>query len=157
VLNLLTSEELRRALLVVELIDSKGYRPEHITLEKELHVGSSKPRLDLLLSNPDGTPFLCAEVKATLSGQDVSSVLKTQLFPYMDLSHAPYGALVSSRTGTDGVVTLDTHLLDRSLTGVPLRNTGLGSGSARLGPARYSIATPLVRLSRVTCLRSYSC
>lgn len=103
-------------------------------------------------SNPDGTPFLCVEVKATLSGQVVSSVLKTQLFPYMDLSHAPYGALVSSRTGTDGVVTLDTHLVDRSLTGVPLRNTGLGSGSARLGPARYSIATPLVRLSRVTCL-----
>ena len=49
VLNMLTSEELRRALLVVELIDSKGYRPEHITLEKDLPVGSSKPRLDLLL------------------------------------------------------------------------------------------------------------
>tara|TARA_B100000795_G_scaffold78754_1_gene56369 strand:+ start:1044 stop:1205 length:162 start_codon:yes stop_codon:yes gene_type:complete len=45
----LTSEELRRAFLVVELIDSKGYRPEHITLEKDLPVGSSKPRLDLLL------------------------------------------------------------------------------------------------------------
>ena len=49
VLNGLTSEELRRALLVVELIDSKGYRPEHFTLEKDLPVGSSKPRLDLLL------------------------------------------------------------------------------------------------------------
>lgn len=70
-------------------------------------------------SNPDGTPFLCAEVKATLSDQDVGSALEKQLFPYMDLSRAPYGALVSSRTGTDGVVTLDTHLVDRSLTGVP--------------------------------------
>ena len=45
----LTSEELRRALLMVVLIDSKGYRPEHFTLEKDLPVGSSKPRLDLLL------------------------------------------------------------------------------------------------------------
>lgn len=49
VLNELTSEELRRALLMVVLIDSKGYRPEHFTLEKDLPVGSSKPRLDLLL------------------------------------------------------------------------------------------------------------
>ena len=93
-------------------------------------------------SNPDGTPFLCAEVKATLSGQDVSAVLEKQLFPYMDLSRAPYGALVSSRTGTDGVVTLDTHLVDRSLTGVPLRNTGLRSGSALLCSALLGSALP---------------
>jgi len=100
-------------------------------------------------SNPDGTPFLCAEVKATLSGQDVSAVLEKQLFPYMDLSRAPYGALVSSRTGTDGVVTLDTHLVDRSLTGVPLRNTGLRSEQSRarlcsalLGSAPRDIALP---------------
>ena len=45
----LTPEELRRALLVVELIDSHGYRPEHIALEQERRVGDSKPRIDLLL------------------------------------------------------------------------------------------------------------
>ena len=74
-------------------------------------------------SDPDGNfdnPFLCAEVKATLKGDSVSAVLERQLFPYMDLSHARYGAVVSSKTGTDGKVTLDTHLVDRRLTGVPL-------------------------------------
>ena len=74
-------------------------------------------------SDPDGTfdnPFLCAEVKATLKGDSVSAVLERQLFPYMDLSHARYGVVVSSKTGTDGKVTLDTHLVDRRLTGVPL-------------------------------------
>ena len=50
VLNALTPEELRRALLVVELIDSHGlYRPEHIALEQERRVGDSKHRIDLLL------------------------------------------------------------------------------------------------------------
>ena len=49
VLSALTPEELRRALLVVELIDSHGYRPEHIALEQERRVGDSKPRIDLLL------------------------------------------------------------------------------------------------------------
>ena len=38
-----------RALLVVELIDSHGYRPEHIALEQERRVGVSKHRIDLLL------------------------------------------------------------------------------------------------------------
>jgi hypothetical protein len=47
-------------------------------------------------------------------------VLERQLFPYMDLSHARYGVVVSSKTGTDGKLTLDSHLVDRSLTGVPL-------------------------------------
>ena len=49
VLSALTPEELRRALLVVELIDSHGYRPEHIALEQERRVGDSKHRIDLLL------------------------------------------------------------------------------------------------------------
>ena len=49
VLNALTPEELRRALLVVELIDSHGYGPEHIALEQERRVGDSKHRIDLLL------------------------------------------------------------------------------------------------------------
>ena len=49
VLSALTSEELRRTLLVVELIDSHGYRPEHIALEQERRVGDSKHRIDLLL------------------------------------------------------------------------------------------------------------
>ena len=49
VLNALTPEELRRALLVVELIDSHDYRPEHIALEQERRVGDSKHRIDLLL------------------------------------------------------------------------------------------------------------
>ena len=44
-LSALTSEELRRALLVVELIDSHGYGPEHIALEQERRVGD----IDLLL------------------------------------------------------------------------------------------------------------
>ena len=49
VLHDLTPEELRCALLVVELIDSKGYRPEHIALEQERRVGGSRSRIDLLL------------------------------------------------------------------------------------------------------------
>ena len=49
VLNALTPEELRRALLVVELIDSHGYGPEHIALEQERRVADSKHRIDLLL------------------------------------------------------------------------------------------------------------
>ena len=49
VLNALTPEELRRALLVVELIDSHDYRPEHIALEQERRVGDSEHRIDLLL------------------------------------------------------------------------------------------------------------
>ena len=45
----LAPEELRRALLAVDLV-AKGYRSEHITLEKVCNVGrSSSPRLDLLL------------------------------------------------------------------------------------------------------------
>ena len=83
-------------------------------------------------SGPDGTfvhPFLCAEVKATLKGDSViSAVLETQLFPYMQLSHARYGVVVSSKKGTDGKVTLDTHLVDRSLTGVPLLISQAHSG-----------------------------
>ena len=74
-------------------------------------------------SDPDGNfdnPFLCAEVKATLKDESVSAVLERQLFPYMDLSHARYGVVVSSKTGTDGKLTLDSHLVDGSLTGVPL-------------------------------------
>ena len=55
-----------------------------------------------------------------MKGDSVSEVLEWQLFPYMDLSHARYGVVVSSKTGTDGKVTLDTHLVDRRLTGVPL-------------------------------------
>ena len=43
------AEELRRALLVVELIDSHGYGPEHIALEQERRVADSKHRIDLLL------------------------------------------------------------------------------------------------------------
>ena len=79
-------------------------------------------------SGPDGTFDLCAEVKATLKGDSVNAVLKRQLFPYMDLSHARYGVVVSSKTGTDGKVTLDTHLVDRSLTGVPLLISQAHSG-----------------------------
>ena len=82
-------------------------------------------------SGPDGTfvnPFLCAEVKATLKGDSVNTVLKRQLFPYMDLSHARYGLVVSSKTGTDGMVTLDTHLVDRRLTGVLLLKSQAPSG-----------------------------
>ena len=82
-------------------------------------------------SDPDGTfdnPFLCAEVKATLKRDSVSTVLERQLFPYMDLSHARYGVVVSSKTGTDGKVTLDTHLVDRRLTGVPLLKSQAHSG-----------------------------
>ena len=48
-LSALTSEELRRALLVVELIDSHGYGPEHIALEQERRVADSFHRIDLLL------------------------------------------------------------------------------------------------------------
>ena len=43
------AEELRRALLVVELIDSHGYGPEHIALEQERRVADSFHRIDLLL------------------------------------------------------------------------------------------------------------
>ena len=49
VLSALTPEELRRALLVVELINSHGYGPEHIALERERRVGDSIHRIDLLL------------------------------------------------------------------------------------------------------------
>ena len=49
VLSALTPEELRRALLVVELIDSHGYGPEHIALERERRVADSFHRIDLLL------------------------------------------------------------------------------------------------------------
>ena len=80
-------------------------------------------------SDPDlDNPFLCAEVKATLKGDSVSAVLERQLFPYMDLSHARYGVVVSSKTGMDGKVTLDTHLVDRRLTGVPLLKSQAHSG-----------------------------
>ena len=96
-------------------------------------------------SGPDGTfdnPFLCAEVKATLKGESFSAVLETQLFPYMQSAHARYGAVVSSKKGTDGKVTLDTHLVNRRLTGVPrLKKPGSQRltrfGSARLGPVRH--------------------
>ena len=82
-------------------------------------------RSDLDLDNP----FLCAEVKATLKCDSVrSAVLERQLFPYMDLSHARYGVVVSSKTGTDGKVTLDTHLVDSRLTGVPLLKSQAHSG-----------------------------
>ena len=68
-------------------------------------------------------------------------MLAKQLFPYMDLSKARYGALVSSRTGTDGVVTLDTYLVDGSLSGV-CRSETPGYTAARLGSAPRDIALP---------------
>ena len=72
-------------------------------------------------SDTEGKPFLCAEVKtALLTEQFISTTLEKQLFPYMDLSHARYGVLVSTRTGTDGKAHLDTHLVDRDQTCAPL-------------------------------------
>ena len=74
----------------------------------------------LARSTPDGKPFLCAEVKATLVNKDISNVLSKQVFPFMLLSEARYGLLASTRVGTDGEVELQHCLVDRELTGMPL-------------------------------------
>ena len=79
-----------------------------------LRCASCRPRR----SQPDGEAFLCAEVKASLEGHDVAGTLLKQVFPFMKLSNARYGLITSTRTGTDGKVQLDTHLVDRTLTRV---------------------------------------
>ena len=45
----LTSEEIRRAFLLVDLVNKRGWQPEQITLEKKYGIGSGIGFLDVLL------------------------------------------------------------------------------------------------------------
>jgi hypothetical protein len=60
----LQPEELVRQLLLVYLIEEKGYTKNRINVEKEIKVNRMQKRCDILIFDSDTEPFLLVECKA---------------------------------------------------------------------------------------------
>ncbi len=95
-LHVLTGpEEVARAFLVHRIVCELGYPAERLELEREYAAGrrtqGKRPRIDLILSKPDGTPYFFIEAKEPEKFETDKPEIETQLFSLAGLHEAETG------------------------------------------------------------------
>lgn len=82
-------EEIVRAFLIDRLVNELDYKPENIEIEKEYSVKAGHtellPRIDLIVKDDEGNPFMFIEAKAPNKYEKDKSEIEGQLF---SLAHA---------------------------------------------------------------------
>lgn len=77
-------EEIVRAYVITKLVNSLGYKPENIEIEKEYDIGRpkvNKPRIDVVVRDKNGDAFLYIELKSPEDYEkDKDEIIEKQLF-----------------------------------------------------------------------------
>lgn len=114
-------ESHKENLVVFECVNrllEKGYRPEHIELEKEWHLGhdAKSGRADICVTNADGKMLFIIECKT--SGREYQKALSNmkndgaQLFSYWQQERGCEWLVLYASDFSDGIITYDTESVD---------------------------------------------
>jgi type I restriction enzyme M protein len=88
------SEEVVRGYAVARLVNELGYRAERLEIERPYEAGRPStitPRIDIILNDADGAPFLFMEVKAPECFEQDKPLIEGQLFKLAGLHEASTG------------------------------------------------------------------
>lgn len=116
-------EEVARAFLIDRLVNDLGYKPELIELEREYQAGRPKkiaPRVDAILNDSSGKPFLFIEVKEPSKFESDKEFIEGQLFQLSGLheaetGHRPEYLVYYTVEENDGELIDKAIIIDRSI------------------------------------------
>lgn len=97
VISLNQNEELIRAYLITKLVNELDYKTENIEIEKEYNIGRpkvKKARIDLVLNDNKGNPFIFLEAKTPEKFESDKEYIEGQLFALAKLENKPIKYLV---------------------------------------------------------------
>lgn len=91
-------EEIIRAYILSKLVNELGYNPENIEIEKEYPSGrpkTTKPRIDVIVKDDSGNPFLFIELKSPKDyEEDKDRNIDDQLFSLASIEQSKYGTKI---------------------------------------------------------------
>lgn len=161
------SEEIVRAYAVSRLVNELSYRADRIEVERPYEAGRPAkiaPRIDVILNDSDGAPFLFVEVKAPDRFEQDKNLIEGQLFKLAGLHEASTGKkpqylVYYTVEETDGGIVDKAIIIDRE--SYPTYQAWVDAGEPSIGntlPANYNKPrkTPLVKGSDRDLAQSFT-
>jgi type I restriction enzyme M protein len=143
-------EEVVRAYILAKLVNELEYKAENIEIEKEYQAGRPKkikPRIDMILKDSEGNPFLFLEAKSPEKFEADKDLIEDQLFGLASLETGKYGTEIKYLVYYSIEITENGKILDNAIIinykKYPIYEVWESSGYPSVGnklPARYEKA-----------------
>jgi type I restriction enzyme M protein len=111
-------EEVVRAYIIAKLVNELEYKAENIEIEKEYQAGRPKkikPRIDMILKDSEGNPFLFLEAKSPEKFEADKDLIEDQLFGLASLETGKYGTEIKYLVYYSIEITENGKILDNAI------------------------------------------